>query len=223
MGQILGSMAIVAQLDAQEQVNAFSLRRWWVRVTVGEALGFAMPAAIWGTAWALDLAPLLLAGVVVVAGGAEGAVLGLSQALVLKDVLPGIGRRWVMATAAAAMAAWAMGMAPSTVAETGAPGWLVVTFVVLFAGPLLVSIGIGQWLVLRVCVPGSTAWIWWNVVAWLAGLPATFVAPMLVPDSSPGWVFGVAFGVGGLLMAAIMALVTGVGMGRVLEGQRRDV
>jgi hypothetical protein len=190
-------------------------RRWVLLVSAGEAAGFLGPVVA-VLAGAGDLSGPAALTVVLAAGATEGALLGAAQATVLHRVLAGFSRRdWVLRTAAAAVLAWAVGMAPSTwaAAVLGWPVALPAVLGLVGAGVLLASIGVAQWTVLRRSVPRAGRWVGWTAAGWLAGL-AVFTAvttPLWQPGQSP--VLVAAIGVlGGLLMAVSMAAVTGRGV-----------
>lgn len=179
-------------------------------MAAAEIVGLAIPGAAWAAAWSLRLHPLALYAVIVAAGAGEGFVLGSAQGSLLKRRVADIRAPWTAATAAGAAAAWAMGMAPTTLVDLGLPAWAAIVAGVVLAMPLLLSIGFAQWMVLRPRTgPRSWRWVAWNVVAWLAGLPATFISPALVPDGAPALAFALAFAAGGLVMAVTVAAVTG--------------
>lgn len=162
-----------------------------------------------------------LRGLVVAAGGGEGFMLGIAQASLLERKVAGIRVPWARATAFGAAAAWAMGMAPTTLVDVGLPAWAAIVTGALLAMPLLLSIGVAQWLVLRPRTgPGAWRWIAWNAVAWLTGLPPTFIAPALVPGGAPAPAFAVALAIGGLIMAVTIATVTGWAAQRVVGAVR---
>lgn len=105
--------------DSQVNRKRF-LGRWLGWVSLGETLGFLAPAA----AQLLTAALWPAAGyaLLVVAGAIEGAVLGWFQARVVRTELPAVSvRNWVMLTAAAAAAAWTLGLLPSS--GSGWQGW----------------------------------------------------------------------------------------------------
>jgi hypothetical protein len=85
---------------------------------------------------------------------------------------------------------------------------LAVAWIAL-APPLLLSIGVGQWCILRRKVSGAGRWLWANALGWLLGMPITFIGPALVPGDSPPAVWVGAFLACGLLMGAIVGAVTG--------------
>lgn len=184
-------------------------------VSAGEAAGFLVPVGV-VLAGAGHLSGPAGLAVLLAAGAAEGVLLGAAQAAVLHRVLEGFPRRdWVLRTAAAAVLAWALGLAPSTWA-TGVLDWPVTVQAVLSlvgAGVLLASIGVAQWTVLRRSVPRAGRWIAWTAAGWLAGL-AVFTAvttPLWQPGQSPALVAAVGV-LGGVLMALAMAAVTGRGV-----------
>jgi Ca2+-transporting ATPase len=141
---------------------------------------------------------------------------------VLAPVLPRFrSGDWVLRTAVAASAAWAVGLTPA------APGGAVTDWpvAVQVAGGLaggavlLCSLGVAQASVLRGCVPRSGRWVGWTAAGRLAGL-AVFTAlttPLWQPGQGPLAValIGIA---GGAAMAVTVALVTGWGMVRMLLG-----
>jgi hypothetical protein len=182
-------------------------RRWIVRVTVGEAAGFAVAAGV-GATLAVTGAPGAIAYPVAIAAGAiEGLALGLGQYSAMGGGRP---RRaaWLGATAAAAAFAWALGMLPSTLGvDLGSP----VTWVLLGLGGvlLLASIPVAQWLVLRASGRRDTAaWVPVTMGAWALAILWTAAPSPLVDETSP---FAVVLGlyvVAGLLMAVTIAAVS---------------
>ncbi|MFI9815876.1 hypothetical protein [Saccharothrix variisporea] len=195
--------------DVRTPLRGWALVRAWVLVvTVAEFVGFAVPATVGVLTRDSAAVPALLA-----AGAVEGAVLGWGQASVLRRALPGLSRaRWVAATAGAAVLAYLVGLAPSTggsVITTWHPVLLAVVAAVL-GGVLLASIGTAQWLVLRRHVRRAGRWVGVTAVAWLLGLGVFlgFTMPLWQPGQAVATsvVIGV---VGGLLMAATTAVVTG--------------
>lgn len=186
-------------------------RRWMVAVTLGEALGFAVPALVGVLVRDASLGTVVVA--LLVAGMAEGAVLGAAQAHVLVPMVPGLrARSWTVATVLGGTAAWAIALIVMAVGES-ATRWPVVISVplaVVGAVTLLVSVGVAQWLVLKRFVARAHRWIVGTALAWLGGLAAFFA--LTTPLWQPGQPFElvVVIGIaGGLLMAAVMAAVTG--------------
>jgi hypothetical protein len=194
-------------------------RRWTRTVTIGEAIAFSIPAVAGALIAAGDLGPLAAAPIVLVAGFAEGAVLGFAQALVIRRALPAIGSRsWIRATALGALIAWAVSLVPTSIGEgleDIAPGALIAGGLVLGA-VFLLSIGGLQWRVLREHVPHAGWWIAAVALAWICAL-GTFMAV-----ATPLWKEGqalaltIAIGIGaGLLMALVMAAITGYALMRL--------
>lgn len=186
---------------------------------VGEAVGFAGPAAMGALVYGFGIPAWPALPLHVLAGGFEGAVLGFTQASVLRRYVPALDvRGWVRNTTLAAMLAWLLGMLPSTIGDPLFDRWLWFS-PLLAAGSvvLLNSIGIAQWLVLR--PHAVTAW-WWipaNAVAWLAGIPWVFVAMAFVSEGDPTWAIATAGVAGGVLMAATVCVVTGLALHMILR------
>ncbi|MFI7542454.1 hypothetical protein [Actinoplanes sp. NPDC049599] len=193
-------------------------RRWLLVVTIGEFLGFSVPAvagavtAGWSTLAAL--------GVILAAGAVEGTALGLAQASVLRQALPGLpARRWVLATAGGAVLAYVIGMLPSTLADRWAelPAAVLALGGLVLGVALLATIGTAQWLVLRTVLPRSASWIVTTALAWLAGLAVFLVFTMPLWHPGQPIVLVAAIGAaGGLLMAAVTSAVTGVALRRLM-------
>ena len=189
--------------------------RWTVTVAVAESAGFVAPAVV-GTLttdlpWYAALPALLTAGAV------EGAVLGWAQASVLRQVLPGVrGRRWVMLTAGAAVAAYVL--ATAAVLAATASGWVRIVVPVVCGALLLLSIGGAQWLELRHHLARAASWVPATVVAWLLALGAFFtIATPLWHEGQRLWIT-LLIGVGaGIVMAFVQAAVTGWWLLRLLS------
>ncbi|MEV6339348.1 hypothetical protein AB0M12_32105 [Nocardia vinacea] len=196
-------------------------RRWFTSVTLGELLGFAAPAVT--GALVRDAAPLAAAVALLIAGVVEGGVLGWFQAGVLRRAVPGMRPGdWIRATALGALIAWVVGAIP--VAADGLDkwsSWVVVPAVVVGGIVLLLSIGVAQWFVLRRHLTGAGLWAWATALAWLAGLLAftAFTSPLWQPGQSTALVVLIGI-LGGLLMAAVMAAITGHFLVRILRAQR---
>jgi len=192
-------------------------RSWIVTVTAAEAVGFAVPAGV--GALTAGSAPAVSVPALLAAGAIEGGLLGWGQAVVLRRVLPAFpAGRWVAVTSAAAVLAYAIGLAPSTFAPVWA-GWppgVLVPLAVLLGAVLLNSIGTAQWTLLRRLVPRAGRWIGVTAIAWLGGL-AVFLA-VSMPLWHPGQALVAVIGIGlfaGLLMAATMAAITGLAVRRL--------
>lgn len=195
------------------------LRRWVWLVALGETVGFMIPAAVWGGLATAGLSDAVVYLPVVLAGALEGAVLGWAQSCVLRDVLAGfVARDWIRNTALAAGGAWSLGMLPSLLQAAfgeDVPDALLIVVGVSGGVVMLLSIGWAQSLVLRDHVPRTGRWIAINALAWFAGLPFTFVALSVAPDDAIAHVIAAA--IGGLCMAATVALLTGLVLTRMLR------
>jgi hypothetical protein len=188
------------------------LRRWVLVVTVGEAVGFTVPAAVGVAMTAASCEPAVSLVAMVLAGSVEGAILGTAQAdcLYRWGVLL-LRRRWIVATSLGAAVAWSLGMLPSTL---GGLHWSAATAVTLGIGGLilLASLPLAQYLVLRDHVRLALRWIPINMAAWLLGIAWTLLPSPWVDQSTPTEALILIYGVAGLGMAATVAVVTGIGM-----------
>jgi hypothetical protein len=192
-------------------------RGWLVRVTAGELAGFTVPAAVGALTAASATAVQLPA--LVAAGAVEGAVLGAAQASVLRRVLPGLSvARFAAATAGAAALAYLIAMVPVALGErlTALPLPLLVALGAVLGAALLATIGTAQWLVLRRLRSGTGFWVPLTGLAWALGLGVfTAVATPLWQEGQP-LALTIAIGVlGGLGMAATVAVITGAGAVRL--------
>lgn len=146
----------------------------------------------------------------------EGTAVGWLQWRVLHRVLPRLTlHAWWLGTAAGALAAWTLGMLPSTlmnmaetsgtapVAEISQPLTLLLAAGLgALAGPIL---GVGQWWVLRHHVNRAWRWIPAQSLAWAAGMPIIF---QMMDWISPG-----AFTAWDALLALAMLLLAGAAVG----------
>jgi hypothetical protein len=160
--------------------------------------------------------PLPTLIVMVLAGSVEGAVLGTAQAdcLYRWRVLPR-RRRWIAATSLGAAVAWSLGMLPSTL---GGLNWTAGTVVVIGIGGLILlsSLPLAQYFVLRDHLRRALLWIPINMVAWLLGITWTLVPSPWVDQSTATGTLILTYSIAGLCMAATVAVITGVGMIRLL-------
>jgi hypothetical protein len=198
--------------------GAAFLRLWVATVGIAELLGFLAPVTVGVLTAALPW-PIVVASVLA-AGAVEGAVLGAGQALVLRTVLPWLRlRRWVGLTALGAAAAYALA-APGTWigAFDALPALLRVLLTAASAVLLLGALGGTQWLELRRLAPRAWTWVLWVALGWLVALGAflAIATPLWQPDQ-PGWLALLIGALAGVVMAALQAAVTGVGMLRVLR------
>ncbi|NUT53888.1 MAG: hypothetical protein HOV94_42350 [Saccharothrix sp.] len=185
---------------------------WFVWVTAGEFAGFLAPAVVGALTASTPL--LVLAGVV------EGAVLGTAQWLVLRRAIPRMrAADWIGATALAAGFAWAVVLLAVEYGEQigRLPVAVLLPTAAVAGMGVLLSIGVGQYLVLRRHVEHASRWVWATAVAWCAGLGvfAAFTTPAWQPGQSTPLVVLIG-AAGGLLMAATMAAITGSALLRLL-------
>jgi hypothetical protein len=195
-------------------------RRWFVAATVGELVGFTVPALV----GAVVLSRVADVPALIAAGFVEGAVLGFAQSAVIVGIVPGVRRRdWTVATGCAAAVAWALGMLPASIGGR-VPDAVLWTVVALAAPVLLASLGTAQWLVLR---PHRRHTIWWigaTAGAWLVGL-GVFIAissPLWQPGQPPGLIALIGVGAGAA-MAATTAALTGLAVRRLARTDQRPV
>ena len=183
--------------------------RWALATVIGEVVGLGGAGILAGIASAL--APedpgtplLVLLTVAMLASGAgEGAVVGYARSRVLRRALPSLpARRWVVATAAGAVLAWALGagvfmlVLPDDAAfEDYLPLMLVLG---VACGTLL---GAAQWVALRGHVVRSWLWIVANTAGWSVGLLWAFFVPMAITEDTP------------LALVIPLALLTGLRTG----------
>ncbi|HEY3548799.1 MAG TPA: hypothetical protein VGK17_22230 [Propionicimonas sp.] len=194
------------------------LRRWMLWVTAAEFVGFVTPAVV-GAVTLVDEKPWAYLAMIA-AGAVEGTVLGWAQMRVLRRAILGMSaRRWIVATAVGAAIAWSIGMLPSTTYATWSrwPGPLAVGVGLVGALALLCSIGVAQWFELRRHLGRAGRWVAATAAAWGLGLIAfTAVAtPLWQEGQSPAVVIAIG-ALGGLAMAATMALITGLALRRLL-------
>jgi hypothetical protein len=187
---------------------------------MAESVGFAVPALV-GAALAEARTATLATGLIA-AGFVEGGLLGAGQATVLHRVLPRLSVPvFVVATAGAAALAYAIGVIPMLVggSHLSSLGWpALLALGIPLGGVLLASIGTAQWLLLRRLLPAAKLWILASAAAWLLGLLA--FASVSTPLWRPGQpvVIVAAVGIlGGVVMAAVVAAVTGAAVLRLVS------
>jgi hypothetical protein len=160
------------------------LVRWVLVVTLGEAVGFTVSAAVGLAVTGATWGPLPTLVAMVLAGSVEGALLGAAQAdcLYRWRVLP-VRRWWIVATSVGAVVAWSLGMLPSTL---GGLNWTSSTAVVVGVGGLilLTFLPLAQYFVLRDHVRRAALWIPINIAAWLVGIAWTLAPSPFVDQST---------------------------------------
>lgn len=169
----------------RSNIPSATLWVWWLLTFVGFPVGGGLASlaarALDGTAGAA------------IGGAITGAVVGIAQWLVLRQVLA-VNAWWIVATGVGLAAGLGIGTA---VAGTGTdPRALVIRAAItgLLVGGL-------QWMILRQHVPASGAWIGATAAAWVIGW---LVTRAIGVDLSRGWtVFGAS---GALAYAALTGL-----------------
>ena len=86
---------------------------------------------------------------------------------------------------------------------------------------LLATIPVAQWTVLRQRLPRAWRWIPLNMGAWCIGLVFTFLPSPFVDEATPATVMALTFAVAGVCMAATVAVLTGIGLERMMRGRVR--
>ena len=209
-----------AAATAPAPTGRYLRRRWVTATTLGEVLGFCAPAVAGAATYRAAAGPTYAA--LLAAGAVEGLCLGWAQAWALGPVLPSLSRRrFAAATSAAAVLAYAIGMAPSTFHDrlAGAAPALLWTLACVGAVVLLGSIGTAQWLVLRAARCHAPWWILTTAGGWLAGLAVFLLVatPLWQPGQTPAVIAAIGV-LAGLLMALTVAVVTAVAAVRLRPG-----
>ena len=84
---------------------------------------------------------------------------------------------------------------------------------------LLISVPVSQYLVLRRHLDGAWRWIPINVLAWSADLLWTLAPSPFIDEQTPPAVLVIVYAIAGLGMAATVALISGLGLRRMLATQ----
>jgi hypothetical protein len=101
----------------------------------------------------------------------------------------------------------------------GGLNWTTGTAVAAAIGALILlsSLPLAQYVVLRDHVRRSARWIPINMAAWLAGIVWTLLPSPWVDQSTSTGALILTYGIAGLCMAATVAVITGLGMIRLLR------
>jgi hypothetical protein len=185
---------------------------WFRIVTAGEIVAFAIPLVVGVVAaQAFDAEGWALWGIVVAAGAAEGLVLGIAQAIALKQIAPAVDSRlWVAATTLGAAVAWAFAWLVPTYADRGEPAGVVAGVVFLAIPVALIALTLPQSELLSLAkVRAPYLWMVFASAAWIVALPLVFIGGLFVDDNSSTAAIIAAFGAGGIAMAATMAAISG--------------
>lgn len=198
MGKHGGPTAARAETGAEVVAKAE-----WIRAcVVGELGGFIPPAVTGAVLVWLDAPELLLVVGLIIAGTAEGVVLGLAQSRVISRILPDVSG-WTKATATAAGIAWLAGMAGSSLVQAAGPIGLVIAVPGWTVG--LLSMGFLQARRLAVVVDDAGRWVPVTTVAWLVGVSLPVTVLSFIPN---GWPL-VVHVVGAIAAAVAMGATVG--------------
>ncbi|UCG23642.1 MAG: hypothetical protein JSW55_16085 [Chloroflexota bacterium] len=182
---------------------------FWGRWTVASALGFTIGGML-SLPIAYTLGELVLEATSETAGFAVtgalfgiflGGGLGAGQQIVLKSKA-GWGGKWALVSAAATAVVWAIAFPALLAAGETASSPTGVTIAILFG----LTLGIGQWLVLRNFITRAARW----VLIVTASLALAFVAAFALDGEGRELL---SMGVAGLLSGAL----TGLGMAWLLR------
>lgn len=251
----VGMMASVARADlARVLVRAATSADWqgqgvtvlqtfgarafgaWVwRMGFAELLGIAFAAAtavgfltLFGEPRSLPMALAFLA-CMLVAGAVEGALLGFLPGSMLARSFPGLSLwRFGGLTTAVAVAAWFLGMIPSTLttgsaAPAAEPSLALVLAASAGAGAVAGALmGTAQWFALKRVVPRAWRWIAASALGWALALPLDMLAGMLPQPDDPLVRTIAVSAVLGLAAGVLVAVPTGLLLLRMLR-ERDDV
>jgi len=219
----------------EAQVSGRSFWRWWVAANlIGEVIGLGTVACGGFLMIYLFGEPkspghtLAFAAVVIGLGAVEGMVVGYAQTRVLRTRLSGI-RSWTVATVIGAVAAWILGMVPSTLmslaspTQSGPPPEISDIVQIMLAIPMGLIAGLilsfPQWRVLRRYVARAGLWLPANALAWAAGMPLIFAAVGASAGGSALFVIAaVLAGIAGA--GAVVGAIHGWFLVRLLNNQR---
>lgn len=217
--------------------------RWILANAVGELFGLGF-AAIAGMTLIRTIekepggrAVLFGAGLMILVGTFEGAIVGVAQWLALRRRLPELSSRaWILATAAGAFAAWALGMLPSTAMSLQAPlqtgnaatpppefNDLIVYGLAALLGIVAGAIlGFPQWLVFRRYFKKARLWVAANSLAWAVGMPIVFIGAGSVPDGAVGAQIAAIIAATIFCAGAAVGAIHGIALLWLLESKRTE-
>lgn len=198
---------------AKRRTQGWMLWWQWVLATVlAEMIG-----AVLVSSWGASLGRGLSSSNFIVLGIVEGAVLGLSQWLVLQRHLTR-AFWWIPATMGGGLIAWLIGLMTIEVftiltcfGESGGTAQLRAGAALAVGGVALGAVlGFAQWLVLRPFTPKAVGWILASALAWGLALVMLF-QPALKTNS-----FDVCLALSGVFQGAVVGLVVGAITGAAL-------
>ena len=212
--------------------------RWVLANLAAELLGLGAAAGA-GVLLASELgqpgdwgATISFAVVMVLFGAFEGVLVGIGQRWAMQstfDELP--WGYWIAATGSGALAAWILGMAPSTwmslAADVSQAAEVSDAMQLLLAVPLGAVAGLvlayPQFLVLRRYLKRSWRWLPANALAWALGMPLIFLgAGTVAPGmSTQGIVLRVLGAIAGA--GAVVGAVHGWALMRMVAGRSPNV
>ncbi len=215
--------------------NTF-FQRWVLACGLAEFGGIGLAGLIAGLtlywigepeSWPEKIAVL---SAMMLAGAAEGWLVGAFQSKVLVEKIPNLSRpAWIRATVAVAVAGWFLGMLPSTLMSgqvtpdnalppAEPPLWLVALGAVGMGLVLGAIFGLAQQRVLRRYIGHSNQWIVANSLAWGAGLWWVYLGASWPKGGEPIWILVLSGVVSGLLMGLTVGVVTGWFLGKMFRG-----
>ncbi len=195
----------------------FGLLLWTVLVTLGAAIGLALPVAAFVASNRLDMPAWVIYPTIALAGALQGLVLGVAQALSLHRTVIAVPRAgWALITMAGALVAWALGMLPATFAALDEPLdlterpllWGAVAGAVL----LVLIVPLAQWLLLRRVLPGAWMWVVVEAVAIVVALATVWGMSLAIDTKRPLADLGPTLAGGAGAVALAFALITGFGL-----------
>lgn len=201
----------------------------WIGLSVlGMTLGAFAAIEIIGLAvFRLDLlyglpGGLALLVILLFAGGAHGAVMGLGQAMLLRRRIHAPMAPWVLASALGAGLACALGGVANLVSQEPWDPSERTTAIFLGGMALGGVLGLAQWLVLKRQVADSTAWIPANSLAWIAAMGLGVRALDALGPNASDLDMAVAVLLGTVLPGVVAGAITGVTMLALLFPVHRE-
>lgn len=228
-------MAVVGALLAGARLSSMLRRKgpprplrtwleWTAMVAVATVVGVGFLGAV------VDVAPdpgdgpaadVLLVMFAAAAGALEGAVVGASQAWVLRDLLgPGVPRGWTAASAAGGAVAWGGCLFVNLLAPAsgfGSQEWLLAFVIVGFV--LGAVIGVAQWTLLRERMPNAGWWIPANGAAWVFGTGVVIAGVRLLEWAGGEVSFVALLALLGLASGLMVGGVTGLALVGLMRGR----
>jgi len=165
-----------------------------------------------------DDARMLALSIMLLAGVAEGGLLGFFQWRVLRKLLPGMtAKSWIGITILSAVISWGLGMMPINFFEqqvteptVSSPLWQVLLGVVGMGLVLGALFGLMQNMVLKHFLPNQWQWPLYNMLGWGVAMGWVFLGTTLV---QPEWSLpsiittgAIVGGLGGLSLGGITAI-----------------